>query len=84
MEVFSFITPQHLALVPIVVGLTQAIKGFLETAKWNRFIPIIAIVLSIALAALLGGGLLVVILSGLFVGLSACGLYSAGATLKNG
>lgn len=84
MEVLSFITPAHLALVPIVMGLTQAIKGFLETDKWNRLIPVIAIILGILLSAILGGGLLPVVVGGIVVGLTACGMYSAGSTIKNG
>lgn len=84
LEALPFITPLHLALVPIVIGLTQAVKGFVETSRWSRFIPLIAVGISIALCALIGGGPLAVIVGGLFVGLSACGLYSTSSTLKNG
>lgn len=84
LEALPFITPAHIAFVPIVIALTQVFKGFVESPKWNRFIPLVAIVVSIGLCAILGGGLLPVIVGGIVVGLTACGMYSASATIKNG
>lgn len=84
MEALSFITPAHIAMVPVVIGLTQAVKNFFETDRWNRFIPLFAIAIGIALSSIIGGGIIPVTVGGIIIGLSACGMYSTGSTLKNG
>lgn len=84
MEALSFITPGHLALVPVVVGLVQGVKGFIETDRSSRWVPVAAIAIGVGLSALIGGGLVPIVVGGIVVGLSACGLYSASATIKNG
>lgn len=81
-EALSFITPVHLALVPIIVGLTQVVKGIVKPI--SRWVPLLVLVISIALSALLGGTLFEVLISGLVIGLTACGAYSASTTVKNG
>jgi hypothetical protein len=75
------ITPEYLALIPLVVGITGAlklIKGFNSS-----YSPIVALVLGVALSALLDGGIRTIIIAGLIVGLSASGLYSGTSAIKN-
>ena len=85
MEELSFITAQHAALVPLVVGLTEVVKNFINLQKYNKFIPLIAIVIGILLSILVTPATIFTIIgSGIFIGLTASGLYSAGSTIKNG
>lgn len=74
------ITPAFLALVPIVVGLVEIVKGVGLPA---RFAGLASLLLGIGGAFLIGGAISEVVLGGLVVGLTASGLYSAGrSTLK--
>lgn len=84
LESLPFITPAHIAFVPVVVGITQLFKGVIQSQNLNRFIPIIAIIISIGLCSTLGGGIFPIVIGGVSVGLAACGMYSAGSTIKNG
>ena len=72
MENSSFI------LIPIVVGVVEALKKVTH----DKFAPLFAIVLGVVGVYLLSGfdvsGTL--ILEGVIVGLSACGLYSGAKT----
>lgn len=68
------ISNTFLVLVPVVIGLVQVAKTI---GLPIRFSGLAAIVLGIGGAFLLGGTLTETILSGIIVGLSAAGLYSA-------
>lgn len=72
-----------LILVPILVGILEAIK---RTKIINdKFLPIISIILGVALGVLFGGfELKEGIISGLFIGLSAVGLYSGSHNVIEG
>lgn len=68
------ISAQFLALVPIVLGVTQVIK---KSGLSTRYAPLVSLVLGVVGVFVLGGETLSqVILSGLVVGLSSSGLYS--------
>lgn len=81
-NVLTFATALQMALVPLVIalaGLVKLIKGFNTS-----YTPIVAIVLGIALSLVLPGmTVLTVVLGGIIVGLTACGLYSATSSIKN-
>ena len=82
-EALSFITPLHIAMIPIVVGLTGLVKGFTKP-RTSRYVPLVALAIAILLSVLIGGSLLTIVVSGLVVGLSACGAYSGTSAVKNG
>lgn len=82
-EALSFITPVHVAFVPIVVGIVSALRA-LTLADTSRFAPIASIVIGVGLSALIGGGAMDVIVGGLFIGLSASGLYSGTSAVIRG
>ena len=65
---------QFLALVPVIVGLVQAIKktGYVK----SRFLPLLAIALGIVGAWLLTGFSSLDVIQGIIAGLSASGLWS--------
>lgn len=75
------ITTEFIVLVPVVVGLVQAIKltGYLPT----QFAALVAIILGIVAVGLTDSFVAANILQGIVVGLSAAGLYSGTrSTLK--
>lgn len=67
------ITPAFLVLVPVVLGVVQAIKKIGLASKWS---PLVSIALGIAGAYALGGFTSLNIIQGIVVGLSASGLWS--------
>lgn len=74
-----------LVLTPVVVGLVAVVKPFLN----DRLVPLASIALGIALAwvgsTIIGGlGWAPIVLGGLVLGLSACGLYSGAKTTVQG
>lgn len=72
-ETITLITPAMLALVPLVMGLTQLIKGYFS----DRLHPLIALVLGIASAFLVPAETVqMTIIGGVVVALMASGLYS--------
>lgn len=74
------LTPQVLALVPIVIGLVEVIKriGLVE-----RYLPITAIVLGVVGVGALTGFSAVSVIEGIVIGLSSVGLFSGGrATIQ--
>lgn len=64
----------ELVLVPVLIGILEAIKR----AGFNsKFIPLLSIILGIGMGiAFTGFELKAGIMTGLFIGLSAVGLYS--------
>jgi hypothetical protein len=68
------ISSQFLLLVPIVVGLVQAIKatGFLP----SQFAALVSVVIGVLAVGLLSAFTGPNLIEGIFVGLSAAGLYS--------
>lgn len=87
------------ALVPIDVGLTAAVR---QAGVPSRWLPLVALAFGIVLAGIvilpaalgpggsggagggLGGGVAASLISGLVVGLSASGAWSQGKTLASG
>lgn len=64
----------ELVLIPILIGLLEAIK---RTGFNSKFIPILSIALGILIGIVYSGfDIKEGVLSGLFIGLSAVGLYS--------
>lgn len=79
MDFLVQITPTMIALIAIVVGLTQVVKAFVSDA---RFYPLISLVLAVAASFLLPQATIgATILAGLVMGLSASGLYSGTKTV---
>lgn len=79
MDFLIQITPQMVALIAIVVGLTQIVKPFVSD---QRFYPLISLALGIAASFLVPQiTIAMTILAGLVMGLSASGAYSTGKTL---
>jgi len=68
------ITTQFLVLVPVIVGLVQAIKmtGFLS----SQFTPIVAMALGVVVVGTVDAFTGANVLQGIVVGLTASGLYS--------
>lgn len=66
-------------ILPIIVGLCQAIKAFDIDVK---MIPIIAIILGLIFSAIMGGELGEIIFRGLTLGLGAVGLHSGVKNVK--
>lgn len=75
-NLFNF-SPEFLVLVPLVLGLVEVIKRIGLPTRW---VPIASIVLSIGGLFLAGVAWQPAIMSGIFVGLSACGLWSGTKT----
>jgi hypothetical protein len=69
------ISSQFLVLVPIVIGLVEAIKVALGLN--SRVAPIVSILLGIGGAFGISGFSFAVALQGIIVGLVAAGLYSS-------
>lgn len=69
------VTTQFVVLVPVVLGIVQAIKLAGLPTRWA---PITAVLLGIAGAFLIGGWVFsgAVALQGIIAGLSAAGLWS--------
>lgn len=69
------------SLVGVVMALTQIAKQYVA----SKFAPIVAVILGIGLTVIAKGGFSIeVLMMGLVVGLSACGLYSGGkAVISN-
>lgn len=72
-----------LVLVPILIGVLEAIK---KTEIINvKYIPVLSLVLGVLLGIVFSGfELRDGILSGLFIGLSAVGLFSGTRSVYNG
>lgn len=74
-----------IALIPIIVGLVELLKGIGLPKKWC---PVASVILGIAggIVYLCPNDLKMGIISGLVIGLSASGLYSSGKhmVIKNG
>lgn len=72
MEIIE-ISPSFVALVPVVLGLTQIFKQYADS-KWS---PLFAVATGVVLAFAVGGVLTTsVIIQGLLIGLTASGIYS--------
>lgn len=69
----DFLTPAVLALIPVIVGLVQIVKGIGLNA---RYLPLVAVVLGIAGVFALDGMTSVNAVGGIVVGLSSVGLFS--------
>lgn len=79
------VTASQLLLVPVVIGasgLVKIIQGF-NTA----YTPFVAVALGIGFSALLLTAMpinvLQIVVGGLIVGLTACGLYSGTSSVRN-
>lgn len=63
-----------LALVPVVMALTQVVKAFVLDARWS---PIVSLVLGVAAAFFVpAASLQLTVLQGVLIGLTASGLFS--------
>lgn len=68
------VTPEFLALVPIVMGLVEVAKIYIN----SRYAPVLSLLLGIGGAFLIADGITVpvTLLSGIVVGLTASGIYA--------
>lgn len=74
----EILTAANLALVPVVIGVTQVFKGFVA----ERFAPIVSLVLGVAASFVFPAVTVAqTVLAGIVVGLSASGLYSGTKTV---
>jgi Na+/phosphate symporter len=71
MELFTF-SPFVVAIVPVTIGLVQVVKSFFA----DRYVPLLAIVIGIALTALTMQSWQATVAQGIIAGLAASGLYS--------
>lgn len=69
------ITNEFLALVPIVLGVTQVAK---MTGLSRRYMPLVSLILGVIGAVSLGAFDATGVMQGVVVGLSASGLWSGG------
>lgn len=68
-----------LALVPVVLGLTQIVKSFVKDSRWY---PVISIVLGVVLAFVAPAATIALtLLQGVLIGLAASGLFSGAKTI---
>ena len=75
--------------IPLIVGLTQLSKGFILDTRYYPVISVVAgIILNILIAMALGplnrADIVIATLQGTMAGLAASGLYSTGATYREG
>lgn len=77
MDLLNF-DPTLLGSVPIVLGLVELIK---RAGLSNRYAPIVSVVLGIGSMFLLGQEWQSAVMNGIFVGLSASGLWSSTKTV---
>ena len=75
--------------IPLLLGLTQLLKPFVKDTRYYPVISVVAgILLNILIAMALGPlsrvAVIVATLQGAMAGLAAWGLYSAGATYREG
>ena len=69
----DILTTQFLVLVPLVLGVTQVVKLTGLPTRWG---PLVALILGIGGAFLIGGVHSANVIQGLVAGLSAIGLWS--------
>jgi hypothetical protein len=69
----DFLSPQVLALVPVVIGLVEVIK---RVGLNERYLPITAIILGVVGAVAIIGYSPETIVGGIVLGLSSVGLFS--------
>jgi hypothetical protein len=69
----DFLSPQVLALVPVVIGLVEVIK---RIGLNERYLPITAIILGVVGAVAIIGYSPETIVGGIVLGLSSVGLFS--------
>jgi hypothetical protein len=68
----------NLALVPVVVGLVQVVKGFIN----SKYAPLCSLVFGIGVSSVFPDSTVAeTVLSGIVIGLAASGLYSGTKTL---
>lgn len=67
------VSSQFLILVPVVVGLTQAIKATGVDTRWS---PLVAVALGIIGAIIFAGLSWGAVIGGIVAGLTAAGLFS--------
>ena len=68
------ITTQFLTLVPVVLGVVQVFKVL---GLSTRFLPLLSVILGTLATILLGRSITgLVVIQGIVIGLSACGLWS--------
>jgi hypothetical protein len=80
MENFTFqLTPEMLALVPVVAGVMQMLKRIPQIAAYKEWLPVVSILLGIGAGMLLGTPAPIV--PGVVIGLTAAGGYDL---MKNG
>jgi len=80
METIIELSPVVYFLVPVVIGLTELTKPFLD----SKYSPLASLVFGLAGAVLFPAPTLgVTIISGIVIGLTASGLYSGVKAVKN-
>jgi len=81
METLFDFSPLILAIVPVILGLVEAIKALgLQT----KYAPLVSIVLGVALVSLTGVSWQALIAQGIIAGLAASGLWSSGKKIIQG
>lgn len=75
--------------LPAILALTQMWKGIITDTRWYPLISVamglvVNILAAIALSQTTGRDMAAAMLMGIMAGLAAAGLYSAGATLREG
>lgn len=65
-------------IVPVITGLVQVIRVASGNAIYERFLPLVSLVIGVILGGLTIGWSVLGILAGLIFGLSASGFYDLG------
>jgi Trk-type K+ transport system membrane component len=74
---FDLATFMYTGSVPVIMGIVQAIKGYITDTKWTPLLSLgIGIIFNVALASSAGVSYAHAIVMGLVAGLMACGAYS--------
>lgn len=74
-----------LASIPLILALVNILKPLVPDKRWYPLIAVaIAIGLNFIIGVPIGAPWSACLIFGIVAGLSACGLYSSGATIKLG
>ena len=64
------------AAIAITTGLTSVIKTAIQSESFNRFAPLVSLIIGVGIARIAMGFYPEALMYGIVVGLSASGLYS--------
>jgi len=79
-QILQSVNSLSILLIPLIVAITQLIKGFIPEKHRSNVSPLISLALGVALSVLINKPSGNSVIAGIVIGLSAAGLWSAGRT----